>query len=220
MQPDQAVDAPELGIGGLGGEAIIADHGPDDRPVLLLDVGAVVLLIGAAAGEGDPQPLAVLVEDAVDELRAVVAVEAEQGDRQLLAHVLDRAADPPLALPPDRVELDPAAGDVDGAEGVEVEALGARAAVGDQIDLEESGASVVPVREGPDRDLPLQPGADPGRGGGSGRIAGAGGGQHAAQRGGAGLAQELVDVGPQGQLAALEQPIEQLGDKRVQPLGA
>jgi hypothetical protein len=54
VQAGEPIDAPELGIGGLGGEAIIADELAPDGPVLLLDVGAVVLLPGAAAGEGDP----------------------------------------------------------------------------------------------------------------------------------------------------------------------
>jgi len=47
-------------------------------PVLLLDVGAVVLLPGAAAGEGDPALPAVVVEALVDALAAIIAVEAEE----------------------------------------------------------------------------------------------------------------------------------------------
>ena len=38
-----AIDARELGIGGLGGEAIIADELADDGAVLLFNMGAVVL---------------------------------------------------------------------------------------------------------------------------------------------------------------------------------
>src|SRR6266566_1984675 len=78
VQPSEPIDAPELGIGGLGGEAIIADELTHDGPVLLLDVGAVILLPGAAAGEGDPALPAVVVEALVDELAAVIAVEAEE----------------------------------------------------------------------------------------------------------------------------------------------
>jgi hypothetical protein len=57
VQAGQRVDAGELRIGGAS-IAIIADQGADDRAVLLLDMGAVVLLIGAAAGEGDALALA------------------------------------------------------------------------------------------------------------------------------------------------------------------
>jgi len=42
-----------LPIGGPGGEAIRADELADDRAVFLLHMGAVVLLPGTAAGEGD-----------------------------------------------------------------------------------------------------------------------------------------------------------------------
>ena len=71
--PHEAIDARELSIGGLGGVAIIADQGPDDRPVLLLDMGAVIFLVGPTAGKGDRMALAVVIEPLVDELGAVVA---------------------------------------------------------------------------------------------------------------------------------------------------
>lgn len=74
VQAREPIDAGELGIGRLGGEAIIADEVPHDRAVLLLDVGAVVLLPGATAGEGDPARVAVVVQALVDELAAVVTV--------------------------------------------------------------------------------------------------------------------------------------------------
>ena len=74
----ELIDARELSIGRAGREAIIADELPDDGAVLLLDVGAVILLPGAAAGEGDPALPAVVVEALVDELAAVIAVEAEE----------------------------------------------------------------------------------------------------------------------------------------------
>jgi hypothetical protein len=53
----ELIDARELGIGGPGGEAIIADEPADDDAVLLLDMSPVVLLVGAAAREGDPLAL-------------------------------------------------------------------------------------------------------------------------------------------------------------------
>jgi hypothetical protein len=81
VQAGELVDAPELAIGGMGDEAIIADELADDGAVLLLDVGAVVLLPGATAGKGDAVAAAPVVEAMVDELRAIVAVEADEGDR-------------------------------------------------------------------------------------------------------------------------------------------
>jgi hypothetical protein len=158
VEASEAIDAGELRIGGLGREAIIADEAAHDGAVLLLDVGTVVFLVGAAPGEGDVHPLAVVVEDAVDELRAVVAIEAE-GHRQPLLDVMDGAAHAALAFAPDGIELDPAGADVDRAEGVQGEPLGARPAVGDEIDLEEAEPGIIPVGEGAEGDLVLEPGA-------------------------------------------------------------
>jgi hypothetical protein len=58
VQAREVVHASELGIGGLGGVAIIADERADDGAVLLLDMGTVVLLVRATAGEGDALALA------------------------------------------------------------------------------------------------------------------------------------------------------------------
>jgi hypothetical protein len=61
---------------------------------------------------------------------------------------MDGPAHAGLALAPDGLQLDPARGDIDGAEGTKVEALGAAVAVGDQVDLEEPGPGTVPLGEG------------------------------------------------------------------------
>jgi hypothetical protein len=53
VQPGEVVNAGKLRIGRFGGEAIIADELADDGSVLLLDVGTVVLLLGAAARKSD-----------------------------------------------------------------------------------------------------------------------------------------------------------------------
>jgi hypothetical protein len=50
VQACEVVHASELGIGRLGGVAIRADERPDDRAVLLLDVGAVILVVGGGCG--------------------------------------------------------------------------------------------------------------------------------------------------------------------------
>ncbi len=54
VQAGEPVDAGELRIGGVGGEAIIADEVAHDGAIFLLDVGTVILLPGATTGEGDP----------------------------------------------------------------------------------------------------------------------------------------------------------------------
>src|SRR5215510_15113775 len=54
---------------------------------------------------------------------------------------------------PQTASIHPRRPDVDRAERTEVEALRARAAVGDQIDFQEAGPGVVPVGERADRNL-------------------------------------------------------------------
>ena len=109
---------------------------------------------------------------AVDELGAVVRVESQQLERQRLGHLVDASADSILALTPHRLALDPARGyslprtryGVHSGERGEVEPFGALAAVGHQVDLDESGPVLVPLGEepapysirGPDRYRPLQ----------------------------------------------------------------
>ena len=56
---------------------VVPDEPSHHGPVLLLDVGAVVLLVGPGAGEGDPLPLAIGVQPMVYELAAVVRVQAQ-----------------------------------------------------------------------------------------------------------------------------------------------
>src|SRR5713101_5188396 len=220
VEAGEAIDAGELGIGGVGGEAIIADELADDGAVLLFDMGAIVLLPGPTAGEGDAALAAVVVQALVDELAAVIAVEPEQRHGQALAHAMQAPAHPLVPLAPDRLELDPGGGDVHGAERTEIKALRTAAAVGDEIDLEEPGAGVVPLREGADGDLVAEPGPDP-RGGGPARgSGGACGGEQPAERGRTHVADELVDLRRQPQLAIAGEPVEELGHEGLEAMRA
>ena len=75
LQSPDPVEQPHLGWRVV---AVVADHGADDRPVLLFDVGAVVGVTGTRLGEGDLPLLAPVQEVVVDELRSVVRVDAQQ----------------------------------------------------------------------------------------------------------------------------------------------
>src|SRR5713226_7523947 len=218
VQAGEPIDAPELGIGGLGGEAIIADELAHDGPVLLLDVGAVVLFPGAAAGEGDPALPAVVVEALVDALPAVIAVEAEEWHGPALAHAMHAPAHPLVPLAPDGLELDPGGGDVARAERAEIEVLGAAAAVSHEVDFEKPGAGVVPLGEGAEGNLVPEPGAHVGGRGPAPRPRGARGGEQPAEGGGTDLPDELVDLGRQPQLTVAREPIEELGHEGMEPL--
>jgi hypothetical protein len=129
-------------------------------------------------------------------------------------------AHPLVPLAPDRLELDPGGGDVDGAEGAEGEALRTGPAVGDEIDLEEPGAGIIPLGEGTDGDLVAQPGADP-RGGGPARgPGGPRGGEEPAEGGRTHVADELVDLGRERELTIAGEPVEELGHEGLEAMGA
>jgi hypothetical protein len=64
-------------------EAQVADIAPDDRPVILFDVGVVVLVPPAPAGEGDVGVLAVPEQFVVDELVAIVGIHAPEWEGQM-----------------------------------------------------------------------------------------------------------------------------------------
>ncbi len=133
VEASQGVDAGELSIGVASRETIIADKMADDGAVLLLDVGAIVFLPGPATREREALAGAVAVEGLIDELGAVVAVHAAQGDGPAAADLVDGGGHAVLAFAPERLELDPARGDIDGAEGEKEEAPGAAAAMGDEV---------------------------------------------------------------------------------------
>ena len=77
------------------------------RPVLLLDVRIVVLLVRPPARELNRSRLAVAVEMVVDELRAVVRIDAAQGKRQGLPDRLQSGPYRLLALAQHRLRLGP-----------------------------------------------------------------------------------------------------------------
>jgi hypothetical protein len=125
-----------------------------------------------------------------------------------------------VPLAPDRLKLDPGGGDVDGAEGAEGEALGTGPAMSAEIDFEKSGPRVVPLREGADGDLVAEPGPDP-RGGGPARGSGGPrGGEEPAERGRTHVADELVELGGERQLAIAGEPVEELGDEGMEAMRA
>ena len=61
--------------------AVVADSTTHDGPVLLLNMGIVILASCAPTGEGDLLLETIAVELVVDELGAVVRIDAQQGER-------------------------------------------------------------------------------------------------------------------------------------------
>ena len=74
----QGVERP----GGLLLVALIAHQLPHDGPVLLLNMGLVVLLVGTRTGEDQLLLLAIAEQVAIDEAGVVVGVKAQKREGQ------------------------------------------------------------------------------------------------------------------------------------------
>lgn len=138
-------------------EPVVAHVAAHGEPVALLDVGLVVLAVAAATGEGDLFSPSPLDEGVVDELRAVVGVQALEREREPSTDMVHGGAYPLLAPAPDRLQLRPAGSDIDGAERGEVEALGTFATVQDEVGLQSAHGHVPPLAPGTDSHLALEP---------------------------------------------------------------
>ncbi len=139
-------------------ESIVTDPLPDMGPVFLFDMGVVVLVICAASSKTDGafSVLEVSQEVVVEELRAVIAVEAQQRERQGLFDVTYLPEHIGFAPSPDRALFGPTGGDIHTVNGVCELAGHAGAAVGHRIGFDKPGTSLIPLVNG---DLVAQQGA-------------------------------------------------------------
>jgi len=96
--------------------AVVADEFTDAGPVLLLHVRGVLLVARPGPGEGDLVFLAVPVELVVDELAAVIGIDADNREGEHRGGVLDRFEDPLLGLVAHGPVHRPARGDVGDGE--------------------------------------------------------------------------------------------------------
>ena len=116
-------------------------------PVFLFDVSVVVFVISSTSRELDgffslgKVPEEVLVE----ELASVIAIEAEDGEREMFFDVFDLFQDSCFALSPYGTLLSPSGGDIYEVDGIGEHAGGGIAAMGDGIGFEEAKARFVPL---------------------------------------------------------------------------
>ena len=68
------------------------------RPVLLFDMGLVILLVGSRAGKGDLFALAVAQKGLVDELAAVVLIQSQEWEGQVQAQLANGLRDHDLSF--------------------------------------------------------------------------------------------------------------------------
>src|SRR5215831_13466034 len=144
----------------------------------------------------------------------------QHGDREPPPDLMEGGGHTAMALPPQRLELDPAGGDIDGAERVQEEAGRALAAVRDEIDLEKARRGVIPLGESAERDLGFEPGPGPGEAGAPAGLGPAGRRQQALQGADAGLPEQGRGWRRHPELAAGGEALQQLGDERLQAFGA
>ena len=112
----QFPDLVELGQFRRGVVPQVANQFTDPGPILLLHVSAVILVARPGPGEGDLVFLAVPVELVVDELAAVIGIDADDGEGEHRSGVLDRFEDPLLGLVAHGPVHRPARGDVGDGE--------------------------------------------------------------------------------------------------------
>ena len=128
-------------------EALVTQPLTDMGPVLLLDMGVVVLFVGSGSGELDRWGSVLEVSDQMplDEFGAVVAVEAEDGEWQGNLDGDDLLQDTAFSLAPDCTLLGPSGGDVGDIEG-EGELTGhGIAAMSHGIGFEEARPCLIPL---------------------------------------------------------------------------
>jgi hypothetical protein len=116
-------------------------------PVFLFDVGVIVFVVSSTSGELDGLfSLGKVSEEVVvEELGAVVRIEAKQGEGQGSFDIFDLFQDVSFSFPPDGPLFGPAGGDIDAVQGIDEGASEGFSAMGDGIGFEEAGAGLVPL---------------------------------------------------------------------------
>lgn len=134
-------------------------------PVFLFDVSVIIFVIGTASGELDGLfSLGKMFEEVViEEFRAVVTIEAQQGERQAGFNIFDLLQDICFSFSPDGTLFGPAGGDIDAVQGIGEGAREGFTAMGNGIGFEKAGAGLVPL-VGLDGDVFSQEGTWLGRG--------------------------------------------------------
>jgi len=148
VHPEAQLVAVEVvhGLQGLRGiVAVPAQELAHMGPVLLLNVGIVVLLVGPAAGELDLGLSAVFEQMVVEEFAAVIGVQSAQGEGQGLADLLEGLQNAGFASSLHGPGFHPAGEDVGEVEGVKKLALGGRPGMGHQIHFHRARALDIPV---------------------------------------------------------------------------
>ena len=126
---------------------MVSEPLPDMSPVLLLDMGVVVRVIGSGAGELNrlDSISKVTPKMVIYEFTSVISVEPKYREGYTSFHVFETGQYSDLALAPACCLLGPSGGYVDEIDSICVVALNFVTTVGDCIGLYESGFKLVPL---------------------------------------------------------------------------
>src|SRR5215216_515825 len=143
-------------------EPAISHQSSDDRAVLLLDEGLVVLLVGTRSRHLELLPATPGNDHLVHERTVVVEVDTAQQPREQALGALDRLDDEVAVTIDQRQALGPSGGNVHHRQSLDERARHRRAAMRHHVDLAEAGRWVLPVVERPDRHLTTDRGVEAG----------------------------------------------------------
>jgi hypothetical protein len=138
--------------------AVIADGSADNGVVFLFDIATVVLAVWPTASKGDLEVVAEAQQVVIDELAAIVRVDAEQGKREIVFNGVESLYDPALGFITHSAGFCPSWGDIGGVEALDEVTIGGAAVMSDQIDLKEARCFLVPFFVGSDGDMMFQQG--------------------------------------------------------------
>ena len=132
----------------------LAHHGS----IFLLDMALIVLDRRASARKGEVFLLTIGDQFLIEELRAAIGVNAQQGKREELAGLLERSEHRIGALFQQWDALGPAGGEIGQRQGVQKVPSEMLPTMGYQIHFYKAWAILLPLRIGTHRDLGLAPG--------------------------------------------------------------
>jgi hypothetical protein len=113
----RTVDGGEREVFRRGVEATVANIVPDALQVFLFNKTGVVFLAGSGTGEGDTVGIAPGKEEAVDKFAAIIAINAQKGEREAGPNVRKGFYHPFLDFIEEGTEFDPPGSDIGGVQG-------------------------------------------------------------------------------------------------------
>src|SRR2546421_8149077 len=153
IHPQRPVELRQLSVGEFSREAIIADHLPNNLPVLLLHVTLIIAASWAPEGYGDLLLFTKGEQVGIDKLRSIIRVNAQDRKGEQVLSAFQRSNDCLLAFVEQRKAFSPSGSNIGEGQGTQERSVGMGPAMSDQIGFQKTWLDVVPLLERADRDL-------------------------------------------------------------------